>query len=112
MRNVVSMLYLVLRKKSQNPKPKTHNQTGFTLVEILIVLSIIGITAAAAVPGLRRFGDDQKLDAASSNIVQVIKQAQSSAKSGIRCTTSGSTSTGKWTLELKQNSYLLKSECS
>lgn len=119
MRNIKLLHFCIatlLKKQFNNLTIQPFNtgftpiQSGFTLIEILIVISIIGVTAAAAVPGLRKFGDDQKLDAASSNILQVIKQAQSSAKSGVRCA-NGYNST-KWTLDLRQNIYSLRVECS
>src|SRR5689334_16419311 len=37
----------------QNPKPKTSNHRGFTLLEIIIVITVLSILTAAAVPMVR-----------------------------------------------------------
>jgi len=44
------------RYHKQVPQPKGKYNKGFTLVELLVVLTIIGVMASLAIPGLRSMG--------------------------------------------------------
>lgn len=73
------------------------NFRGFTLIEILIAIAILSLSAIIAIPNLRRFNDEQELNNASEDIVRTFREAQSSAASNIRCNNGPS---GKWFVEL------------
>jgi prepilin-type N-terminal cleavage/methylation domain-containing protein len=51
---------------SQSPPPIPHN--GFSLVEVMIVLTMIGILTALAVPGYRRAMEQSRADIAGANL--------------------------------------------
>ncbi|MGI0490413.1 pilus assembly FimT family protein [Alkalinema pantanalense CENA528] len=60
-----------------NPKKQ---ETGFTLIEMLIVLIILGIIVAIGVPSWLSFYTHWRLGVAQSEIVEGMKQAQNFAK--------------------------------
>jgi prepilin-type N-terminal cleavage/methylation domain-containing protein len=64
-------------------------QGGFTLAEVIVVLAILGITAAAVVPAFTRAIDDDPVTAAARAMEQVLDAARTTALTrsvGVRVT--------------------------
>ena len=54
-----------------------QNHKGFTLIELMIVVAIIGILAAVAVPGFMKYIKDSKTSEAKSNLKAIAEGASS-----------------------------------
>jgi len=67
-------LYLIFMFQNRNK--------GFTLVELLIVVAIIGVLSALVIAGFRAGNRESNLRFAAQNLVSVFKQAQIMASSG------------------------------
>lgn len=57
----------------------SHQPTGFTMMELLVVVLITGILAAISAPSWLRFSDVQTLKAANQTAYNLIRQGQSQA---------------------------------
>ena len=84
---------LIIRKSSVS----SVNQRGFTLIELMITLFIIAITAAIAVPSYKTFIDNNKVKNAAMQLQSGLMYARSEAikrNEAIYLVPSGGSSTG------------------
>ena len=58
---------------------KTSAQTGFTLTELLVVLSVVAILATIAVPNFKSLLVTNELNVAQENFVQILNKARNLA---------------------------------
>lgn len=77
---------LVLSKLCQiylRPKGTKHQkaEAGFSLIELIIVVLIIGVLSAIAAPGWNAFITRQRTRTVNSQVLQALQKAQSEAKS-------------------------------
>lgn len=61
-------------------KRRLRSIAGFTLIEMLVILIIIGVLFAIAAPGWDTFLSRQRVGSARELVVQTLKQAQTTAK--------------------------------
>ena len=57
-----------------------NRDRGFTMIEVLVVMIIVGILSAIAAPGWLGFVNNQRLNTAQSRVFSTLKDAQSTAK--------------------------------
>ena len=58
---------------------RIRSYAGFTLIEILIVVAIIGITALVIIPAFNSYEDEQKLTMAAAELTDALRYARNEA---------------------------------
>lgn len=97
----------------KQPNLKSVNK-GFTLIEILIAVAIIGLISAISIPGFRNFNQGQELDSVKSRLYDDLRLAQSKANSSVVCPgapTFVASMQSVWSVEIQQNRYINHYKC-
>jgi type IV pilus assembly protein PilA len=71
-----------LFQRLQSSKKRNKLQAGFTLVELLIVVVIIGILSAVAIPGFLNQANNARQQAASAAVAAAVKGCQAAIGTG------------------------------
>jgi prepilin-type N-terminal cleavage/methylation domain-containing protein len=66
---------------TNDQRPMTNNETGFTLIEMIIITVIVGILATLSSSGIFGFARMQRLRSANDEVKSAIRQAQTNAVS-------------------------------
>jgi prepilin-type N-terminal cleavage/methylation domain-containing protein len=87
---------------------KKVKQLGFTLVEMLVVISILAIIGVGLFPNLRNFNTDQEFRNQVASMTQSIRTAQTNSQAKIMCPNNPYQSTSTWVFTVFTNSSLYK----
>lgn len=87
---------------------RNHGLLGFTLIEILVTVSILALITVVSIPNLRKFSQDQTLNDTASRLLRTLERARSSAFAKISCSNKPSTS---WKVAFTSVDYTLKATC-
>lgn len=69
-------------KTSRQFATSSRQQTGFSLIELIVVISVAAILATIAIPGFQSILAINDLNAAQENFVQLLKKGRGLAMSG------------------------------
>lgn len=85
-------------------------KTGFTLIEILVVISILAIVGIMSFANFGSLKQDQALKSAASDLQSLVRLAQSNATSRLQCG-SDTVSGANWILEFKSDQKTISLAC-
>ncbi len=61
------------------PSPRARTQSGFTLIELMIVVTLLGIFAAIAVPSFNQFINKSRTQSFNNDLVALLQYARAAA---------------------------------
>ncbi|HEY3077253.1 MAG TPA: GspH/FimT family pseudopilin [Burkholderiales bacterium] len=91
---------------------RTARQAGFTIIEVLIVIMVMGILLSLAVPSFRSFVIGQRVKTASFDFYAALVFARSEAMKRRQSVTVAPVTSGEWTSgwTVKQGTTTLRSQ--
>ncbi len=86
-------------------------QSGFTLLELLIVIAVLSLMIVFVMPNIRNIKDEQALNSVVLELQSNIRFAQNNALSGTKCASSNE-SASEWRFTVIDNSsYQIEASC-